>query len=197
MTRRKPQQTVEVQMTVRRHSAWRLAVAAAAFASVTLQQAWGQPAPKQPDCSAAEYRQFDFKLGDFEVVVAEGTPGTAAGTPAGKATVESILSGCMLVEHWYGTSGRDGRAHYYFERAAKRWHLLIVFDDGEVLQLRGRWTGKAMVFMGHGRFESFQGLHRMTWSPLPQGGVRQFWEISRDNGATWKTDFVAMYQRRP
>ena len=150
-------------MTVRRHSAWRLAVAAAAFASVTLPQAWGQPVPKQPDCSAAEYRQFDFKLGDFEVVVAEGTPGTAAGTPAGQAHVESILSGCMLVEHWHGASGRDGRVHYYFERAAKRWHLLIMLDDGQVLHLPGRWTGKAMVFMGRGRFDSFQGLHRMTW----------------------------------
>lgn len=185
-------------MTQGRSFAWRAAAAAAVVLGCAVPQpSWAQPAPKQPDCSAADYRQFDFKLGDFDVVVAEGTPGTAAGTPAGKATVESILSGCMLVEHWRGASGRDGRAHYYFERATNRWHMLVVFDDGEVLQLPGRWTGKAMVFTGRGRFEAFQGTQRMTWSPLPQGGVRQFWEISPDNGATWKTDFVATYRRRP
>ena len=54
-----------------------------------------------------------------------------------------------------------------------------------------------MVFTGRGRFEVFTGMQRMTWTPLPQGGVRQFWEISPDNGVTWKTDFVATYRRRP
>ena len=54
-----------------------------------------------------------------------------------------------------------------------------------------------MVFTGRGHFEVFTGMQRMTWTPLPQGGVRQFWEISRDNGVTWKTDFVAVYHRRP
>jgi hypothetical protein len=175
--------------------AWRAAVVV--FGCQALQPSSAQRPPQQPDCTAAEYRQLDFRLGDFEVVVAEGTPGMAPGTPAGKATVESILSGCMLVEHWHSASGQRGRGHYYFERATKRWHMLIVLDDGELLQLPGRWTGKAMVFTGRGRFEAFQGLQRMTWSPLPQGGVRQFWEISPDNGVTWKTDFVAVYHRRP
>ncbi len=170
---------------------WRFAlVAAAAFGFMEPTPAAAQQPPQRAHCSAVEYRQFDFKLGSFDVT-------TGDGKPAGKAMVESILSGCLLVEHWHGASGRRGRIHYYLEHPEKLWHMVIVLDDGETMNLTGTLTGDAMVFTGVGRFEKFQGLHRMTWSPLPNGGVRQFWELSSDNGATWKTDFVGLYHRRP
>lgn len=144
--------------------------------------------PKRSHCEAEVYRQLDFKLGSFDVT-------TGDGEPAGKATVESVLSGCMLVEHWHGASGRRGQIHFYFDRAAKGWHMSIVLDDGESLTLTGTLAGGAMVFTGVGRFENFQGLHRMSWSPLPNGGVRQVWELSPDNGGTWETDFIGLYHR--
>ena len=41
-----------------------------------------------------------------------------------------------------------------------------------------------------------RGLHRMAWSPLPERGVKQFWEFSADQGATWKTIHIGTYARR-
>jgi hypothetical protein len=38
--------------------------------------------------------------------------------------------------------------------------------------------------------------HRITWTPLPEGRVRQFWENSRDEGKTWSVAFDGTYVRR-
>jgi hypothetical protein len=38
--------------------------------------------------------------------------------------------------------------------------------------------------------------HRITWTPLPDGTVRQHWQASRDDGATWDDLFDGRYVRR-
>jgi hypothetical protein len=38
---------------------------------------------------------------------------------------------------------------------------------------------------------------RVTWSPLDDGKVRQFWEQSRDGGKSWTVAFDGTYTRRP
>jgi len=48
-----------------------------------------KPAP----CSAAEHRQFDFWLGDWEV---KGP----AGKVAGRNSISSTHNGCVVVESW-------------------------------------------------------------------------------------------------
>ena len=35
--------------------------------------------------------------------------------------------------------------------------------------------------------------NRITWSPEPEGRVRQHWETSPDGGKTWATAFDGMY----
>jgi hypothetical protein len=37
---------------------------------------------------------------------------------------------------------------------------------------------------------------RITWTPLPDGRVRQEWNISRDGGKTWQQVFLGFYARR-
>jgi len=39
-------------------------------------------------------------------------------------------------------------------------------------------------------------VNRTIWTPLPEGDVRQHWERSTDNGATWTTVFDGRYVRR-
>ena len=39
-------------------------------------------------------------------------------------------------------------------------------------------------------------LHRLTFSQLPEGRVRQFWEQSRDGGKTWGVAFDGEYTRK-
>ena len=36
-----------------------------------------------------------------------------------------------------------------------------------------------------------------TWTPNPDGTVRQHWEISSDAGKSWTTAFDGLYRRAP
>jgi hypothetical protein len=39
-------------------------------------------------------------------------------------------------------------------------------------------------------------LHRIRWEPRSDGSVRQLWEISEDEGATWGVAFDGRYTRK-
>jgi hypothetical protein len=107
-----------------------------------------------------------------------------------------VLGGCLLVEHWKGALGGHGRANMYYDRRQGLWHLDFVTDDGDTLYFTGLREGDSVAFIGANDFNDFAGLHRMSWSPLPEGGVRQFWELSTDGGGTWRTVFDGRYARR-
>jgi hypothetical protein len=141
------------------------------------------------ECAAPEYRQFDFRLGAYSVT-------TRTGRPAGEALIESTLGGCMLVEYWTGAISGQGRAHYFYDRGHGLWRFVFVNDDGSSLIMAGGLVGSAMVFSGQNRFGEFDGLHRMTWSKLADGRVSQLWELSTDEGASWKTVHVGYYALR-
>jgi len=157
---------------------------------LALRAAAEPPAAPPADCSAPEYRALDFKLGSFAVT-------GGGGQPAGESTVESALGGCLLVEHWKGALSGYGRATMFYDRRQGLWHKVFVTDDGETMYLTGTRQGDSVVFMGANDFDVFSGVHRMSWSPLPAGGVRQVWELSTDGGATWKLVHEGLYARRP
>ncbi len=140
-------------------------------------------------CTRPEFRQFDFRLGSYSVT-------TRTGQPAGVALIESVLDGCMLMEHWTGAISGHGRAHYFYDVNDDVWRLLFVNDQGGRLIMAGRLVDGAMVFSGPNRFNEFDGLHRMTWSRLSDGRVSQHWELSIDEGASWKDVFLGVYARR-
>jgi hypothetical protein len=102
----------------------------------------------------------------------------------------------LLLEHWRGAESGDGKAFFYYDGRAERWHTTFVTDDGEALVFEGVFEGDALVFRGEGRLSPFEGMHRMAWSPLPGGGVKQFWEFSSDGGSTWKIIHIGDYARR-
>ena len=76
------------------------------------------------------------------------------------------------------------------------WRLIYVTDDGDTMYLSGRFEGDTLVLTGENDFDVFTGLHRMSFSQLPGGGSRQFWELSTDGGATWKVVHEGTYARR-
>ena len=141
-------------------------------------------------CSEPEFRQFDFRLGSFGVT-------TRLGQPAGSALVESVLGGCMLVEYWTGAISGQGRAHYFYDRNDRLWHLVFINDEGGRLTMAGSLQEGAMVFKGLNRFGSFEGLQRMTWALLSDGRISQHWELSSDNGGTWTSVVLGYYAQRP
>jgi hypothetical protein len=149
-----------------------------------------QPAPQAPPpCESAEYRQFDFWVGEWSV--------TVSGKPAGRNRIESVHNGCVLVEHWSAAGGGTGISMNYYNRQTRQWHQTWVGSGGGVLLLSGGLRDGAMV-MQSGPMAGAAGstvINRITWSRLPSGDVRQHWEASADNGTTWTTSFDGLYKK--
>ena len=144
-----------------------------------------------PDCNGPEYRQFDFWIGKFEVR-------TPDGKIAGHNVIEPTLHGCALTEHWTGTSGSEGRSINFYDRHEQRWHQVWIDAQGEVLRLAGGISDGSMLLEGTAPGEDGGILrHRIRWTPLPDGSVRQHWESSTDGGAHWTTLFDGNYRREP
>jgi hypothetical protein len=143
------------------------------------------PVPPPSGCAAGESHQFDFWIGDWNVI-------DPAGKLAGHNRIEGILGGCVLAEHWDGAGGGHGVSYNAYDATAKVWRQFWVDARGGVLQLEGGLVGKDMVLRS-----TRAGTHvdRITWTPNDDGTVRQHWETSEDNGKTWKTAFDGRYER--
>jgi hypothetical protein len=146
-------------------------------------------------CARAEARQFDFWLGDWDVVAPPGAPN--AGALLGRNRIERVANGCGLAEHWRGASGFDGTSLNAWDPAQRVWRQFWVGRDGVVLRLEGGLDGGDMLLQGtlpgaDGRPQR----QRIRWSPRAGGGLTQHWEISDDDGATWQTSFLGVYRRR-
>ena len=140
-------------------------------------------------CSAPEYRQFDFWLGQWEVR-------TPDGKHAGTNRITRILGGCVLQEHWSGAKGMHGASFNIYDAATGRWHQTWVDDRGTLLTLDGQLENGAMVLRGETRERDGATVaQRISWSKLANGHVRQLWETSRDGGASWQVTFDGTYVR--
>ena len=142
-----------------------------------------------PRCRSPEFRQFDFWLGEWQVR-------SPAGQLAGHNDVRSVSGGCALVEQWTGAAGGSGVSINTYDADRKRWTQRWV-GDGATLWLEGALEAGAMVLRGTAPRQTPRGavLDRITWTPLPDGSVRQAWDISPDGGATWTPAFVGIYRR--
>ena len=142
-------------------------------------------------CDAAEFRQFDFWIGDWTV---KGPQGAQLGT----SRIERIAGNCGLLENWTGAGGGSGKSLNTYQRSDSKWHQAWVGMGGGVLHLAGGLRGAAMVLEGPSPGPNGTTvINRVTWTPLDDGRVRQFWETSADNGATWTAGFDGYYSKVP
>ncbi|MBL8345173.1 MAG: DUF1579 family protein [Rubrivivax sp.] len=178
---------------MRRLAGW-LVVLAAQTALSGVAPAQGTPTPPTPPpCAAPEYRQFDFWLGEWDV-------STADGKAAGRNHITRIAGGCALHENWVGRGGFTGQSLNGWNARTRRWQQTWLDSSGGRLDLAGGWRDGAMVLEGSEPHPKTPGAvlrHRIAWTPGADGGVRQHWQTSEDDGKTWATAFDGRYVRRP
>jgi hypothetical protein len=163
----------------------------AAMAGPSVAQTTPDPPPAPPRCDAAEHRQFDFWIGDWTVTGAE------SGKLLGHNRIDRSADGCRLLENWRGAQGGSGQSLNAWDGRDKVWRQFWVGGDGLVLRLSGGLKGNAMIMSGElpRRDGSAVQQQRITWTPQPDGSVKQHWETSDDAGATWSTAFLGVYRR--
>ena len=138
-----------------------------------------------------QFREFDFWVGEWEVHDGEGTL-------VGENTITSEENGCVLVEKWHGVQGSSGMSINYLDRITDEWVQIWHAAGGYQIDIRGGLTDNGMRlsgtihYIGTGQTAPFRGL----WTPLPDGRVRQFFEQSNDDGATWEPWFEGFYTRK-
>jgi len=142
-----------------------------------------------PPCASAEHHQFDFWIGKWTV-------SDSAGKQVGTSEVQSISGGCGLLENWQDMNGGSGKSLNMYEPSAKHWTQTWVGSGGAVLRLSGGLEDGKMVLRGERVTARGPIRDRITWAPLPDGRVRQTWDISTDGGTTWQTTFDGYYARR-
>jgi hypothetical protein len=146
----------------------------------------GNPAP--PRCEAPEFSQFDFWLGEWEVFGPKGNP-------AGKNSITRAHGGCVVIENWTGTGGNTGTSFNIYTPATRKWHQIWVDNSGTLLQLEGEFREGSMRLEGPGLTVRGMMLNRITWTPRGDGTIRQYWEISTDQGKTWQASFDGSYKK--
>lgn len=162
------------------------------LACSALLMAGGALAQSPPSaCAAPEFRQFDFWVGEWSVTDSAGA------TPYGTSSVTNEEGGCVIHEHWQSAGGGTGQSFNFYNATRKDWTQVWVASSGGQLHLVGHVSGGAMVLeQSMVAPNGAPVVQRITWTPEPDGRVRQMWQQSRDGGKTWTVAFDGWYRRK-
>lgn len=158
-----------------------------AMTTVVPASAFAQSPPAA--CATAEHRAFDFWIGEWNV---HGAKGKLAGTNS----IQREIGGCVLHERYDTGRGYRGESFNIYDAPRKVWHQTWVDSSGLLLLLEGGMRDGKMVLEGQTTGSDGKTTrHRITWTPNPDGSVRQFWESTAPTGE-WTVAFDGRYTRR-
>lgn len=141
-------------------------------------------------CTAPSHRAFDFWLGSWAVYDSTGLTGTNR--------ITSVAAGCGLTENWVAENGFPGRSVNSYDRVTGSWHQVWVDGGANLLILQGGPAGPGSMTMSQTRPQFFGGplvSDRIQWGRIEGGHVRQTWDQSTDQGATFQRVFDGEYRR--
>jgi len=138
-------------------------------------------------CQTAEFRQFDFWIGDWAVE-------NPAGQKVGDNLITREQDGCLLVEHWKGGRGVEtGTSFNYYDINDKKWHQLYISNSGNAgafPPMAGTLIDNKMVLVSDSKASP---VFRWTWYVVSPGKVRQMAEQSNDGQKTWQIVWDSFY----
>lgn len=143
---------------------------------------------KKPCMYSAESRQLDFWIGKWDVL-------TPQGQKAGVNIIEPFAEGCALMENWTATGSGSGKSINYYDASTQKWYQFWIGSGGGALRYAGNFKDGAMRFEGETVTNSKKVLHRLTFSKIDENTVRQFAELSNDEGKTWTVSYDFKYVR--
>jgi hypothetical protein len=140
-------------------------------------------------CQAAEYRQFDFWVGEWDVVTTEGH------NPAGSSSVQLILDQCALLENW--TGGGTGKSLNHYDTRLKKWIQDWVDSQSNGIHFEGGLENGVMSYFADSADAQGKPLRRhMQFVRIDADHVRQFSQGSSDGGKTWSPEYDFLYIRK-
>lgn len=171
----------------------RHALAVIAFISVipaAASAAAGTPASTR--CSAMEYRQFDFWIGDWDTFEMDARNGPSIA----HAQISPIVDGCALHERYEQSDGLVGDSILSFDPVRRQWQQTWVTNRGSNMVLWGELRDGALVLEGEVHLhDGATILQRITWR-TEGDAVRETAVLSRDGGGHWEPAFDVLFRKR-
>lgn len=180
--------------SLRRHRSRLAALLVAAIVSVN--QAAAAPAAAAPisaDCSAAEYRQLDFWIGDWDTFESDA----ADGASIARARIDPIAQGCAMHELYEQNDGLIGDDSILsYDPVRRHWQQTWVTNRGSLMVLVGNVKDGTLVLEGEVHLRDGRTvLQRISWK-AQDNGVREWALLSKDGGRTWTPAFDVLFRKR-
>ena len=150
-------------------------------------------APPNP-CAAAEQKQLDFWVGDWDLT----WPGQKAGEIGhGTNHIQRILDGCVVQENFSGQATHlRGTSVSIFDVTAGKWKQTWVDNEGGYLDFVGGFKDGQMILQRESTGKSGATfLQRMVWKNISANEFDWSWESSKDAGNTWQVQWPIHYKR--
>jgi len=168
----------------------RLMIAALLAGVIPLLAQTAPTAGKTPCVDDPVHRQFDFWVGEWDVVNVQGQP-------AGSSSIQNILDGCVIFENWTGRSGYTGKSFNFVDPGTGKWRQTWVDASGGKIEFTGQLEGKNMVFWSNEKDkEGNPYKRRLTFFNVAPDTVRQFSQRTSDEGKTWSVEYDLTYLRK-
>lgn len=151
-----------------------------------------------PCMTMKQAREFDFWIGEWDVYP------NGANVLVGKSVIEIAAGGCFILENWTAVGGvpNTGKSMNYVNTETGKWEQFWIGSGGMTRNnpqkfVNGEYKDGAMRF----EFEQFspkgdKQIGRFIFFNEGPDQVRQFNEVSADNGKTWTTVYDFVYKRR-
>jgi len=158
---------------------------------------FAQKIPVSPCGTDKVYRQFDFWIGEWEAYNLQGQK-------SGDSKISLILDSCIVLEEWTsvpipGIFIYKGKSFNTYNAVTKQWQQSWVDNvGGSTNYTLGKFEDNKIVF----QTEPFQfskdtvASMRLSFFNLGKDEVRQFAEITKDNGQTWAVQYDLDYRRK-
>jgi hypothetical protein len=136
----------------------------------------------QSPCASPKAHEFDFWIGKW-TVYKNGTEKVV-----GYNNIVPVAGGCGIQENWADvTGGSIGTSLNKFDFSKGKWQQFWIDNSGQTLELLGNYAEAKMIMSNP--------ANRITWFNNIDGTVRQLWEQTTDNGATWTVAFDGLYKK--
>lgn len=142
---------------------------------------------------APEHRQFDFWIGEWNVVTAKGD------LPAGDSRIELTLGDCVIVENWTSrNSTYAGKSYNVYNPTEKHWEQFWVDNGAGMIHFVGNLKDGVMDFYtaDEAQPDGTTRQRHLRFFPLGPDKVRQYSQSSTDHGKTWTDEYDFIYTRK-
>ena len=153
-------------------------------------------------CTTPEHRQLDFWIGTWDVRIrARSAPDKDEwGEANGTQSIESILGGCAISEHFTAEGPQQpwaGKSYSMWQPKLGKWRQSWVDDGGNFIALTGGFEAGVMTLYGEPRTVADKTIQmRMVWKDVTRDSLLWEWQRTVDNWATTTVMMRIDYKRR-